>query len=515
MRKKRIKRIFEILPATLSWLTIFSFILLIIFKPLWAAIGLIVYLLYWFFRLLYMSLLLILAHHRMLSKRGIHWLKLCRNINSDKHLQDIWQIVLYTIYKEPIEVIRDSLISLTKIDYPLDKMIVVLAGEEREKGIQDKLKNLKDNFGDYFKDIIITIHPKDLPGEIAGKGSNATYAARQVKEYLKENNINLEDVLISCFDSDTCVDRQYFSCLAYHFLSNPKRYQVSFQPLPIYSNNIYYAPGFARVIEISSTFWQLIESMRDEKFVTFSSHSMSFKTLVEVDYWPVDMISDDSLIYWKCFVKFDGDYYTYSLDIPVYMDIAVGKNFFDTLAVQYKQKRRWAFGIEAFVFLGLSFLKKNKIPLSLKIRKLFQVLDSHINWATWSIIVSFLVPFVFLWTVLNGKEELVFYNLSYINRIIWHMLTFILFICMIISKEFIPPRPKQVSRLVYLSFVWQWFLTPLISALLGSFPALDAQTRMMFRREFRFYPTPKKREEIESIAISALLKKKSVSILKS
>ena len=178
------------------------------------------------------------------------------------------------------------------------------------------------------------------------KGANATYAAKQAKEYLASIGVTLGHVVLSCFDADTCPDKNYLACLTYNFLSNPKRHRTSFQPFPVYSNNIYTAPAFARVIEMGSTFWQLIESMKYEKFITFSSHSTASKTLVEVDYWPVDLISDDSLIFWKCFLKYDGNYRTYPLEVPVFMDIAVGKNFLDTIRVQYRQKRRWAWGVE-------------------------------------------------------------------------------------------------------------------------------------------------------------------------
>ena len=33
---------------------------------------------------------------------------------------------------------------------------------------------------------------------------------------------------------------------------------------------------------------------------------MSFKALVEIGYWPVDMISDDSAIYWKAYIHYAG-----------------------------------------------------------------------------------------------------------------------------------------------------------------------------------------------------------------
>jgi hypothetical protein len=380
------------------------------------------------------------------------------------------------------------------VDYPKDKIILVLAGEERAIGCRDKLVSVKEQFKSIFADILIAIHPVNVKGELPVKGANATFAAKKMKEYADVKGYNLKNILISCFDADTCPDKNYFSCLTYAFLTNPKRYQTSFQPLPIYSNNIYKAPAFARVIETGSTFWQLIEGMRYEKFITFSSHSMSFDTLVKVDYWPVNLISDDSLIFWKCFLKYNADYKTMPLDVPVYMDIAVGKNLLDTVKVQYKQKRRWAWGVENFIFLGSHFLwKKTDIPFSLKIRKLYQILDGHVNWATWAIIISFITPLILFLGKVILKNSLALFNLSYINSVVFHSFSFILFLCVIISWEFMPARPREISRLVYVSFLFQWLLTPFISAVLSSFPSLDAQTRLMLGKYLSFTPTPKSR----------------------
>ncbi|MBU3933798.1 MAG: glycosyltransferase family 2 protein [Candidatus Omnitrophica bacterium] len=487
------KRAFEIIPGLISWSILLFFLVLVFIRPLMAAVFVITYLFYWVCRLLYMSALLVTANYRMLSNRDTDWLGMCKTVKSDLRYEEILHIVLYTACKESKEVLKESLNNLKDVNYPKDKMIVILAGEEREKGSGEKLKKIAENFKGYFKDILTVIHPENISGEIAGKGANATYAAKKAKELLKKEKINLEHVIISCFDADTCPDRDYFSCLTYHFLSHPKRYQISFQPLPIYSNNIYKVPAFARMIEIGSTFWQLIESMRYEKFVTFSSHSMSFKTLVEVNYWPVDLVSDDSLIFWKCFLKYNGDYKTYPLEVPVYMDIAVGRNFFDTVIVQYKQKRRWAWGVENFAFLGSRIFKNKVIPRIVKIKKLYQLLDNHVNWATWAIIISFITPLILFWGKIVNKEALVLFNLSYINSVVFNTLSFIVLLSVFISRQFIPPRPKDVSRLIYVSFLIQWFLVPLISALLGSIPALDAQTRLMLGKYLGFYPTPKKR----------------------
>ena len=487
-----LKRCLEIIPGALSWLILLFFITLFIFKPLAAAVAMIIFLLYWSLRFFYMTVLLVLAHHRVATQKNIDWLDRCEKADSDLKFKDIVHVVLYTIYKEPQKVLEDSLTALKESHYPQDKIILVLAGEQREENSYERLCGLKEKFKANFSDILVTVHPKNIEGEIPAKGANATYAAKQVKRYLEERRRDFDHVIISCFDADTCPDKNYLACLTYNFLVNPKRYRTSFQPFPVYSNNIYTAPAFARVIEMGSTFWQLIESMKYESFITFSSHSMSFKTLVEVDYWPVHLISDDSLIFWKCFLKYDGDYRTYPLEVPVFMDIAVGKNLVDTVRVQYKQKRRWAWGVENFVFVGMEFLDKD-IPLLEKIKRLFHILDSHVNWATWALIISFITPIMLFLGNLILKGSLAFFNLSYINSIIINALSFIIILSIVISQEFLPPRPREISRFVYIPFILQWVLVPFISATLGSLPSLDAQTRLMLGKYLYFYATPKKR----------------------
>jgi cellulose synthase/poly-beta-1,6-N-acetylglucosamine synthase-like glycosyltransferase len=497
MNKAITKRLLEAVPALLSWTILIGLLMLVLIAPLSAAIVLIIYLLYWMSRLLHMTTLLLTAHFRMHYRRHYPWLEMSQQLKTDLLFENILHVVLYPIYKESPKLLEESLDALIASHYPKENMLVVLAGERREAGAQKILETLKQKYQHYFRDILVTLHPDDIVGEIPSKGANATYAAKQVCDYLKDKNQTLENVIISCFDADTCPDKNYFSCLTYNFLANDNRYRTSYQPLPIYNNNIYQASALARAIEIGSTFWQLIESMRYGKVITFSSHSMSFKTLVEVGYWPVDMISDDSVIFWKCFLHYGGDYKTYPLERPVYMDIAVGKNTLDTIKVQYKQKRRWAWGVENFVFLAMHFLEDKRIPLFTKIRKICQLLDNHVNWATWAIIVSFITPFFIYFGKIEAENSLVFFNLSFINHVIFYALLLVLLISVIISKYFIPPRPANVSRMIYIGFILQWLLLPFISALLGSFPALDAQTRLLLGISLVFKRTKKTRDVAE------------------
>src|SRR3989344_5517987 len=121
-------------------------------------------------------------------------------------------------------------------------------------------------------------------GEIAGKGSNVAWAGNEVKKMIDNLKIPYENILISSFDIDTKVYSQYFSCLAWYYLSQENRQQASYQPVPIYNNNIWRAPFFSRVVSTSNTFWQMIMQERSEKLTTYSSHAIPANIFFQVGY---------------------------------------------------------------------------------------------------------------------------------------------------------------------------------------------------------------------------------------
>jgi hypothetical protein len=62
---------------------------------------------------------------------------------------------------------------------------------------------------------------------------------------------------------------------------------------------------------------------------------------------------------------------------------------------------------------------------------------------------------------------------------------------MIISTLLLPPRPKGYGRRKSLEMVTQWILIPITAILFSSFPAIDAQTRLMFGKYLTFRVTKK------------------------
>ncbi len=493
----KLERLFETIPALISWAIILGLAVLAILKPLVCVALIIIFEIYWIVRTTYLTSLLILGHRLLRKEKNRNWLddcrKLCRDNPGIDGFEKIYQAVIFPIYKEGLDILVPSLSALAEANYPHERMVVVLAFEERDRNSQEKSRQLEERFGSRFFALFSAFHPDGIIGEAKTKGANATWAAKKLRIFLEQNKIPDEDVIISCFDADTCVEKEYFGCLAFHFMAQEKPLQRSYQPMPVYNNNIWQAPSFARVVEITSTYCQLMESMRVEKFVTFSSHSMSFKTLVDIDYWPVDMISDDSVIYWKAYLHYNADYKVVPMYITVSMDVAYAKGIFNTIKVQYRQKRRWAWGVENFPFLAMGFLSNNRIPFAEKARKIIFLLESHVTWATWAIILGYLSPLPIIRGGFIFSQTVTGYNFPRISAVLFNITTFAIFIWIILSISILPKREVKRSLLKRVGFFTQWLLSPLIILVLGSFPALDAQTRLATGRYLTFTYTDKKR----------------------
>ncbi|MDD4899829.1 MAG: glycosyltransferase family 2 protein [Candidatus Omnitrophica bacterium] len=495
MNSTKIRRLLEIIPGFLSWGVIFFLIVLSAWQPAVCAVAIIVFDFYWIIRTLYLTTLLVMAHRRLFKERSRNWLKECQELEPQGSWLKFYHLVIFPVYKESPAILKASLEAIKNSNYPNDNLVVVVAFEERNRDCRANAKDLEDKFKGEFFGYLSTFHPNGLPGETPTKGANATFAAKAAKEFFDRKKIPYENIIVSCFDADTCVEKGYFSCLTHHFLTTPKPHQASYQPIPVYNNNIWYAPSFARLVELTASFCQLIESMRLEKFVTFSSHSMSFKTLVDIDYWPVNMISDDSVIYWKAFLFFKGNYRVVPLYITVSMDVAYSTNFFKTILLQYKQKRRWAWGVENFPFLVNGFLGEKDIPLFTKIRRSYHLLESHVTWAIWAVIIILMPTLpIILGGSFFAQTSAVGYNLPRITGLLFNFTAVASLIWIFLSRTTLPPRPRDVKWHKNILMLVEWIIVPFIVLILGSTPALDAQTRLMLGRYMVFETTEKKRK---------------------
>ncbi len=494
-KEKIFYRILEILPGFLSWLTLLSFFVLSWSAPKVVAVFIIIFDLYWLMRVAYLSVHQIACFLQMRKHLKIDWLEKLKNLNSlsKKNWQEIYHLIVLPMANEDLEIVKSSLEALLECNYPKEKMMVVLAIEERiGKKAQEIAKIIEKEFGKKFFKFFITRHPKDIKGEVKGRGSNVAWAIKEVKKKLPKE-IPLDKVIVSIFDIDTRPFPQYFAVLTYYYLTTKNNLRASYQPIPVYNNNIWEAPVFSRIVATSNTFWQMMQQERKEQLVTYSSHSMPLKTLLEVGY-PANVVSDDSRIFWKAYLFYNGKYQVIPLYYPISMDAVLAKNFFQTVINQYKQQKRWAFGAENIPYIIFGFFKNKKIPFFEKVRHTFIILEGFWSWATAALLIFFLG---WLPLLLGGEKfnfTLLSYNLPRLTSNLMALAMHGMMIAALISLLLLPPRPKNYSKLKTFSIFFQWLLLPLTLIFFGALPALDAQTRLMLGKRLEFWVTEKKRK---------------------
>lgn len=496
-------RFFEILPGLLAWATLLAIVILSFVQPVAVAVFIIIFDVYWFVKTVYLSLHLRVAFKQMRLNMKKNWLDELRQLSTiDYRLstiklwEDVYHLIILPTHKEGAEVISAALDGLLNANYPKNRMIVVVSQEERA-GKDFNFSVTKDIISRYqneFLKLTIVEHPASLPGELAGKGSNIAWTGRFAKrEIIDTLGIRHDHVLVSALDVDTVVFPEYFGRLTHAFLTLPEPLHSSYQPVPFYTNNIWEAPSFARVVAFSSTFWHTIKQERMESDTTFSSHSMPLTALINVDFWQNNMVSEDSRIFWQCFLRYDGRYRVTPLYYPVSMDANVAPTFRQTMVNVYKQQRRWGYGVENVPYFLFGFYKNKAIPLGKKIYLAFTMLERFWSWATNAIMIFLLG---WLPVIVGGSEfnkTVLSFNLPFLTRLIMTFAMLGLVTSAVLTIFILPPRPPRYGKFKHVWMALQWILFPATTVFLGSLPGLDAQTRLMLGKYMGFWVTPKTR----------------------
>lgn len=533
-------RFFEIFPGALAWLTLVLMALLSWQLPAAVAVFIILFDIYWLFKTVYLSLHMRSTFKVMRANLKVNWLEKLKerdaNVSNyirmpqvDSHRlswQTIYHLIIFPMYREQYEVARESLAKLSAANYPKDKFIVVLAIEERAGEEAKRVaREIEREFASKFFKFLITTHPADLPGEIPGKGSNESWAAREARRLIidpliastksenpephsnKPNDsehsdrfgysdyVRYDNILVSVFDIDTQVFPEYFSRLTYVFLNAPDRLRAIYQPIPLFVNNIYQAPALARVVAFSSTFWQMIQQSRPERLTTFSSQSLPFPALLDIGFWQKDVVSEDSRIFWQGYLRYHGEFRAIPLLYPVSMDANVAPTFWRTMKNVYRQQRRWGWGCENIPFMLDGFRKDPKVPLRKKWYWSFNVIEGFHSWATNSLMI-----FALGWLplILGGENfgyTLLSYGLPQITRYIMSLAMIGIVSSAVLSLLLLPERPNRFRAWHILIYCLQWLLMPITLIIFGAIPGLEAQTRLALGGKFRlgFWVTPKGR----------------------
>lgn len=508
-------RFFEILPGLLSYGAIVLLILLSIVNPVLASIYLLTIILVAFVKTIAISYRVVSGHRNMERASRVDWSRRLMDLESPKesysrlrdvpsgallykqHLENlrfmsaaeeghfskpgnIYNALIMPAYNESIEVIEPALKSVLETTYDKTRLIVVFAYEERGGAEIDKTAHiLKEKYGKNFHSFHIVKHPKDLPNEVVGKGGNITYAGKWLQQYLQNEGIAFSDVIVTTMDCDNKPHKHYFDYLTYEYITREDRKHLSFQPICLFTNNIWDVPAPMRVVATGNSFWNIISSMRPYSLRNFASHAQPMSALVEMNFWSTRTIVEDGHQYWRSYFYFNGNYEVVPMFIPIYQDAVLSNGYVKTLRAQFIQLRRWSYGASDVAYVGNNvFNKDRKVRFLPSLARFIRLLDGHVTQACIALIVAFggWAPLV-----LNGEaaRSVAAHQLPDTVSLIQQVAMVGILVLIFVSFKLLPPRPERYKKRRNILMVMQWALMPVIAIVYSSMASYNAQTHLL------------------------------------
>lgn len=395
---------------------------------------------------------------------------------------EIYHAVIMVAYNEGLDTLIPTVEAVKKSSFPNERTIFVFGYEERGgEAMRENAKILTEKFKDDFCQFIPVMHPKDLKDEIQGKGPNLNYAAGEFVNYVKKAKIPIENVIVTSLDSDNKMSKWYLDYVAYQFIVHPNRQKLSYQPVSLFTNNIWDAPAPMRIIAISNSFFNIISSMRSHTLKNFASHSQPLLALSQMGFWSKKTIVEDGHQYWRSLFYFHGDYEVLPIHVAIYQDAVIEETFLKTLKAQFIQLRRWDYGASDVAYVGVRLFSKDrksigKMSFMPLFAKFMRLLEGHVTLAAISPMVAFggWVP-----KLLNARsKDLLVFNLPNTISLIQIFASIGLMTTILFSLKMLPPRPKNIRK-PKIVMILQWILMPVVAIVYQSFTAFYSQTRLM------------------------------------
>ena len=395
----------------------------------------------------------------------------------------IYNAVIIATYNESYDILAPTVESVINNTCGGKKIILVIAYEERGgQAIKDTVHRLKKEFGHKFFAFHLVEHPKDIPNEVIGKGGNITHAGRFLKTWLQQEGIASKNVVVTTLDSDNRPYVSYFDYVVYEYIVHEDRKHLSYQPVSLFMSNIWDVPAPMRVIATGNSFWNIISSMRPHTLRNFASHSQPMDALEEMDFWSTRTIVEDGHQYWRSYFYFGGNYSVMPIYVPIYQDAVLSDTYTKTLKAQFIQLRRWAYGASDVPYVATRvFTRERNVPLASGLARLVRLLDGHVTLASVSLLVAF-GGWIPLLVNSEAARSVPAHQLPEVVSTIQQIALIGLFITVFLSFKMLPPRPERYKRHRTVYMVAQWVLMPFTAIIYSAISALYSQGRLFSGR---------------------------------
>ena len=510
-KRTKAYRLFEILPGALSITMILLPVVLSLINPLIGAGFVIVYIIAWLVKAVATSYRTIQGYNTLQRAQKIDWGSRLADLEDpaeaakerrykgswraevhEKNLEqlaitaqakkpsDIYNAVIIAAYNESREIIEPTVEAIIAGDYDPKHIILTLAYEERGGAdIEATAKALQEKFQAKFHSFRIVKHPKDLPNEVVGKGGNITYAGKVLAVELDKEGFDPENIIVTTLDADNRPHKTYFSYVTYEYLIHPEPRYVAFQPLALYTNNIWDVPAPMRVVATGNSFFNIVLSLRPHLLRNFAAHSQGLASLVDMEFWSTRTIVEDGHQFWRSYFRYDGHYDVVPIYVPIFQDAVLSDTYKKTLKAQFIQLRRWAYGASDVAYVATRLFRRDRtVPLFDGVMKFLRLLEGHVSWASASVILLF-GAWAPLFLSPDSARSIVAHELPTVASVLQRIAMIGLFITVFLTFRLLPPRPERYKRRRTFWMLAQWLLMPVTSIAYGSAAAFTAQMRLL------------------------------------
>ncbi len=497
-RRRRLQRAWEMAPGLTVWILLATPLLvgfLITFTDftyLWLLGAFAVLLdLYWLVKLVHTFRYVRRGIRLLEETQAVDWaagMATVERLPGGPLPRELVHAFLIPTYTEGYETLHATVAALAAADYPVEgKILAIITRETDLRGIGN-VERLQEKFGSSFRAFW---HIRDplLPGIVVGKSAAMSYGGPVLKRALDGLGLDPERVIVTDLDSDYRVHPQYLAYVSTMFCQAADRLTSIWQPVPMFLNNLWRVPSAVRSMATLSTQWQLYLHQHPKRLVMFSAYSLSLRMLDEVGYWDDDVIPEDSRFFWKSFFRYGARLRVRPAFLPMFGDAPRASDYGTTLASQYNQIKRWAWGVTDIPYVASRMTAHPEIPLRLRLERFRMLVFNHLSWATvpMLILVAGTLPSLFNYDYALSNAGAILETTASI--ILETTLLNILAVAVLDNR--LQPRPPQ----------WRWWRRrlvdiqtlayPAVFMVLSVIPALEAQTRLLFGSHLEYRVTEK------------------------
>jgi hypothetical protein len=498
-RYRWLQRLLEMVPGLVSWAIIIGPIWLSFSYPWLVAYFVLSFDFYWLCRALWFGGAVVVAFRRIRAVQAVDWTARVNALGAapmlepaepPPHAAEYVHLALIPTYTESLEKLRHTVAALAEAHWPTERKICAIITRETDADGIANVATLRAEFGHAFAEFIHILDPLE-PGIVIGKSSAMAWGGRYLYRLLvRERGMDPSRILVTDLDADYRVHPQYFTYLTWTHLTDANRETQLYQPIPYFHNNIWQAPVLLRLFAAVLTQLQMWRSVLPEKLQSFGSYSTTLKLVHEVGYWATDAIPEDSRFYWKSYFTYGDRFRAVPLFIPIYGDAVRARSYWRSLATQYMQARRWAWGVTDIPYVVQNAFAHSEIPLSSRIWRVANLFGEHINWAIAPFVIMFgaTVPLL-----LNPAfaETTLGQNLPLYASTMLSIALVALLVLIWVEYRIVPARPREWGWLPRVISYVQWIGLPFVGIFFSNLPALDAQTRLLTGRYLEYRVTEK------------------------